>query len=175
MNNHDVGLNYVTLMGVGIVAYLVVVAVVRAHAEYKRTQKRNASFFNDRGQAVVEFALVLPFLLLLALGVVEFGRAWMTMNILTSAAREGARIAAIVGAEDPSDPKNPNPEVEQRVDLVLDAGHVVRSGFTATYTKADGLVHVSVSTNFVIVSGKVLGKFSGTIPLSATSVFQLQS
>lgn len=50
-----------------------------------------------RGQSLVEFALVLPMFLLLLIGVTEFGRAWMTRNILTGASREAVRIAAIQG------------------------------------------------------------------------------
>lgn len=48
-----------------------------------------------RGQGLVEFALVVPILLLLLLGLVELGRAWMTRNIMTGAAREAARIYVV--------------------------------------------------------------------------------
>ncbi|HLL81454.1 MAG TPA: TadE/TadG family type IV pilus assembly protein, partial [Longimicrobium sp.] len=50
---------------------------------------------SDEGQAVVEFALIVPVLLLLVLGVVEFGRAWSAHQAVTDAAREGARLAVI--------------------------------------------------------------------------------
>jgi len=50
---------------------------------------------NERGQSLVEFALVVPMLLLLVFGIAELGRAWMTKNILTGAVREAARIAAV--------------------------------------------------------------------------------
>lgn len=52
---------------------------------------------HNRGQSLVEFALVIPILLLLMVGIMEFSRAWMTQNILTSAAREGARVGAVSG------------------------------------------------------------------------------
>jgi Flp pilus assembly protein TadG len=42
-----------------------------------------------QGQALVEFALALPLVLLLVLGVLEFGRAFQTKIVLTNAAREG--------------------------------------------------------------------------------------
>jgi len=42
-----------------------------------------------KGQALVEFALALPLLLILILGVLEFGRAFQTKIVLTNAAREG--------------------------------------------------------------------------------------
>jgi Flp pilus assembly protein TadG len=50
-----------------------------------------------RGQSLVEFALVLPLFLLLLIGIAEFGRAWMTRNILTGASREAVRVAAVQG------------------------------------------------------------------------------
>jgi Flp pilus assembly protein TadG len=50
---------------------------------------------DDRGQALVEFALLVPILLLLILGVVEFGRAWNAYQVITDAAREGARVAVV--------------------------------------------------------------------------------
>lgn len=52
-------------------------------------------FGTDRGQALVEFALVVPMLVIMIVGIIEFGRAWMHYQVLTDAAREGARNAVI--------------------------------------------------------------------------------
>jgi Flp pilus assembly protein TadG len=49
----------------------------------------------DEGQALVEFALIVPVLMLLLVGVFEFGRAWSAHQAVTDAAREGARLAVI--------------------------------------------------------------------------------
>jgi Flp pilus assembly protein TadG len=49
----------------------------------------------DRGTAAVEFALVLPILLLILFGIIDFGRALNAQIELTGAAREGARLAAL--------------------------------------------------------------------------------
>lgn len=49
----------------------------------------------DRGAAAVEMALVLPLLLLLVFGIVDFGRALNLQITLTQAAREGVRPAAL--------------------------------------------------------------------------------
>ena len=56
---------------------------------------------NERGAAAVEFALVLPLLVLLVFGIVEFGRAYNAKVTLTHAVREGARALA-VGEDDPA-------------------------------------------------------------------------
>lgn len=49
----------------------------------------------ERGAAAVEFALVLPVLLLLLMGIVEFGRAYHLQTNLSGAAREGVRAMAL--------------------------------------------------------------------------------
>jgi Flp pilus assembly protein TadG len=57
-----------------------------------------------RGAAIIETALTLPIILLVAVGIFEFGRAFETWEVMTNAAREGARIAVLpnpaVGAAD---------------------------------------------------------------------------
>ncbi len=50
---------------------------------------------SEEGQAIVETALVLPFLLLLILGMIEFGWILNGQITITSAAREGARTAVV--------------------------------------------------------------------------------
>lgn len=54
---------------------------------------------SDRGSAVVEFVLVSPLVLLLLLGIVQLGLAMHVRSTLTSAAAEGARVAALAGAD----------------------------------------------------------------------------
>jgi len=54
---------------------------------------------NDRGAAAVEFALVVPILITLIVGMIEFGLVYNAYIGVTHAAREGARMAA-VGAYD---------------------------------------------------------------------------
>jgi Flp pilus assembly protein TadG len=51
------------------------------------------------GTALVETALVLPIFVLIVLGIVEFGRAFMVANLLAEAARQGARSAIVPGSE----------------------------------------------------------------------------
>lgn len=51
----------------------------------------------ETGQALVEFALVLPIFLVLLFGLVDFGRAFHTWLLVTNAAREGARVGAVRG------------------------------------------------------------------------------
>lgn len=55
----------------------------------------------ERGAVAVEFAILLPVLLLILMGTMEFGRAFNTQTSLTAAAREGARVMAIT--KDPNE------------------------------------------------------------------------
>lgn len=50
---------------------------------------------SDRGAAAVEFALVVPVLLTLVLGIMEFGRAYNIQTTLSNAARDGVRVMAL--------------------------------------------------------------------------------
>lgn len=50
---------------------------------------------HERGSAAVEFAIVLPVLLMLVMGIIEFGHAYNAQLTLTQAAREGVRAMAI--------------------------------------------------------------------------------
>jgi Flp pilus assembly protein TadG len=52
-------------------------------------------FGREQGQALVEFALILPLVLLLLLGMVDFGRAMNYYNDMTQLAAEAARAAAV--------------------------------------------------------------------------------
>jgi Flp pilus assembly protein TadG len=47
------------------------------------------------GAAVVEFALVIPALLLIICGIFDFGNLYFQMDIVNEAARQGARLAAV--------------------------------------------------------------------------------
>ena len=59
---------------------------------------RNHVRRNSRGQALAEFAIVFPLLMLLFLAVIEFGRFVLTYEALSNAVREGTRWAIVHGA-----------------------------------------------------------------------------
>src|SRR5262245_53544467 len=53
----------------------------------------------ERGQALVEFAIIVTLMIALISGIVDFGRAFNGWIALSSAAREGARLAAVGASE----------------------------------------------------------------------------
>jgi Flp pilus assembly protein TadG len=125
---------------------------------------------SDRGQALIEFALVLPLLLLLVFGITEFSRAWMTVNVLTSAAREGARLAVVTEPD--------QDRVIARVNEVCTSSRVTPTAITITGpdpADVERRVTVEVEADFQVLPGEILGTFSGTIPLRARSIMRHES
>lgn len=79
----------------------------------------------ERGAALLEAAITIPIILLICVGIFEFGRAYQTWQVLTNAAREGARVAIIQGSTDAA--------VTQRVRDYMQAGDLENYS-TATVT-----------------------------------------
>lgn len=55
---------------------------------------------NQRGAALLETAITIPIILLVSVSIFEFGRAYQTWQVLTNAAREGARVAVLPDTTD---------------------------------------------------------------------------
>jgi Flp pilus assembly protein TadG len=55
---------------------------------------------NQKGAALLETAITLPLVLLVCVSIFEFGRAYQTWQVLTNAAREGARVAVLSESTD---------------------------------------------------------------------------
>ena len=60
-----------------------------------RERRSDLSKPSERGAVAVEFALLAPLLIMVLLGIMEFGRAYYAQTTLTNAAREGVRAMAI--------------------------------------------------------------------------------
>jgi Flp pilus assembly protein TadG len=98
---------------------------------------------NQRGAALLETAITLPLILLVAVGIFEFGRAYQTWQVLTNAAREGARMAAVPGwIED---------DVKARVKLYLQADGMDTTAVVTTVTP------VAINVPGGVVSGVKVG------------------
>ena len=70
----------------------------------------------ERGQALIETAMIMPLILLVSVSIFEFGRAFQTLQVLTNAAREGARIAIL--------PNTTPSDVQSRVTTYLQNGQL---------------------------------------------------
>jgi Flp pilus assembly protein TadG len=65
---------------------------------------QSRSWTSDRGAApphlAMEVAITVPVILMICIGTFEFGRAYQTWQVLTNAAREGAKVAVVAGSTD---------------------------------------------------------------------------
>jgi len=122
---------------------------------------------NIRGQGLVEFALILPIFLLLLFGMVEFGRAWMTKNILTGAAREAVRRAAVQ-----VDFASSDSAAQQRAQEVLNSAGIYGATVTVnSFDVPEPTLEVIVNYQFPIIVGGFFG-FTGpgnVVPLSSVT------
>ena len=87
---------------------------------------------SERGTALLETALTLPLLLLVSVSIFEFGRAYQTWQVLTNAAREGARVAVL-----------PNPaagSIETRVRAYMQAGQLPNAASAAVLVDGNRIV-----------------------------------
>ncbi|OFW11686.1 MAG: hypothetical protein A3H96_03215 [Acidobacteria bacterium RIFCSPLOWO2_02_FULL_67_36] len=77
-------------------------------------------FRNQRGAALLETAITIPIILLISVSIFEFGRAYQTWQVLTNAAREGARVAVL--------PATTNDEVVSTVTSYMTSGRLTAVG-----------------------------------------------
>lgn len=69
--------------------------VAKIHFIPKSVRRQQLNKLKERGQSMVEMALILPLFLAFVLSIIEIGRAWATKQSLTLAAREGARVLVL--------------------------------------------------------------------------------
>jgi Flp pilus assembly protein TadG len=125
-------------------------------------EKRRERDDRCKGQAVVEFALIVTLLIIIVLGVFEFGRLWMTMNVLSGAAREGVRIAAVT---------DPDPAlVMSAVENVLEAANITGATVTTQGPNSNNEVTVTVEIDYTVTTGDFVPGLTPTFELSRSAV-----
>jgi Flp pilus assembly protein TadG len=94
---------------------------------------------DTRGAALIEMALTLPLMLLVSAGIFEFGRAYQTWQVLTNAAREGARIAVLPGTTDAN--------VSDRVHTYLSDGQLPDAASATVTIDRTATIPVGIGTS----------------------------
>jgi Flp pilus assembly protein TadG len=130
------------------------------------THGKNLSRKED-GQSLVEFALVLPILIVLIFGVIEFGRLWMTVNTLSGAAREGVRVAAVTAPDAAL--------VNNAVNNILTAANITGATITMAGPNAASEVTVTVQMNYTVLTASILPGLSGTLQLTRSATMRWES
>lgn len=140
---------------------------------------------SERGAELIEFALILPLLLLIMLGIVDFGFMFQRYEVLTNAAREGARIAVLPGYT--------TADVQARVCAYVKTGGLPLTGtcpnpgnpaisvtnVSIAVPAGPALTAKSVTVTFThsyMFVGPIAGLFSGTFtttfPITSTAVMR---
>ena len=136
-----------------------------------RARRKNG----EKGQALVEFALLFPIFLLLLFAIVDFGMGFYSWITVTNAAREGARLGVVMATSQ---------QIEDRVYQTADLPNE-STRMTVTVTNAQGqpgesvVVKVDYDYDLItplagivsFVSGNVLGP---TLTLSSTAEMRLE-
>jgi len=142
-----------------------------------------------RGAELIEFALVFPLLLLVVLGIVDFGFLFQRMEVVTNAAREAARIRVLPGYLDTDakqracnylesggvaitgscpDPTNPVISVDNAFSIDMGAGVTPLSGVKVTV----------VYTSPYLFLTPIMGWFGGSlssVPITGTAVMRYET
>ncbi|MEC5180052.1 TadE/TadG family type IV pilus assembly protein [Arthrobacter sp. CG_A4] len=122
---------------------------------------------SERGAAAVEFALIVPLLLLLLLGVIEFGRVFNAQLQLSAAARESVRVMAIQ--------KPPGTAINAAINTAIAAAPNLNPRLTAgnvQVTPASCAAATDVTVTITYSVDLLSGLFADAIPLSGRAVMR---
>lgn len=144
-----------------------------------RRRARERTRLGDAGQALVEMAIALPILLALLVGIFEFARAYNVQQVITNAAREGAREGVLPPEGLAASEARARPRTDERLADANIGGATVTITCTGSgnCTTGDSFkVEIAVDYTFVFI-GPVLSLFSsgvdpGTITLRSTATMR---
>lgn len=138
---------------------------------------------SEEGAQLVEFALVLPLLLLVVLGIAEFGFIFQRYEVVTNSAREGARLAVLPGYG--------TTDVQTRVATYLTTGRVPTTAANTNVLVENVSIpvaggrppisakRVTVTYTYTFQFLNALSAFFGsqgpTVPLSAVSEMRIEA
>ena len=127
---------------------------------------------DERGTAVVEMALVLPLLLVLVVGIVDFGKAFNYWNDTNHLAAEAARFAAVNRSPDGGDLKT---YIKGRADTAeLRTGVQVCISFPTGLAKVGEPVRVTVTDDYEWLEGTTNLLGLGTTTISGSAEYRLE-
>jgi Flp pilus assembly protein TadG len=128
----------------------------------------------EEGAAAIEFALLLPLLMLILFGIIEFGLVFYSQEVITNASREGARYGIVIGS-----PRPTTGQIQGVVNTYLTNAGLTAGGATVTVTGAQGAsgsdltVAVVYPYTFLVLPNFAAG-LSDSLNLNATTVMKLE-
>jgi Flp pilus assembly protein TadG len=134
----------------------------------------------NKGVSAVEFAIVLPILMIITFGIIEFGLLLFDKQVITNASREGAR-AGIVARFDPNTGE-PNPLSNGEINAIVNnyvGNHLVSLGGATTpntlVTRNGNDLTVTINYNYsFLVLPKFVTSLTGNINLVAATVMRME-
>ena len=125
---------------------------------------------SESGASAVEFALLLPVLMMILFGIIEFGLALYRQSILTNASREGARLGIVQ-----SIPAITTAQINATIDNYLTAagippGNVTRAIVAGGVTGTPVQVTLTLPYTYAVLPG--LTAVAPTITLTAQTVMR---
>lgn len=140
---------------------------------------------SDRGAEIIELAMVTPILMLMMAGIFDFGFLFRSWEVVTNAAREGARVGVLPSYS--CDDATPD-DVQSRVDAYMEA-----SGFddptsydvqidnvdvvtaAGTFTACTVRVEIDQQLPSLSVIADMFGGDFGSIPVAAAAVMRAET
>lgn len=124
-------------------------------------------FKNEKGQSFVEFALILPVLLIIVMGIFEFGLMFNAYITISNASREGARLGSLGGTDI---------EVTQRVETT--ASHLNSANMTVTITPSSrsrgDMLTVLVEYDYSLITPVISNILSPLVDLEASTAMRVE-
>jgi Flp pilus assembly protein TadG len=127
---------------------------------------------DEQGALIVEFGLIVPILFLLVFGIVDFGRAYFTMNNLAAAVREGARFGSVS-----PDPVADSAAIKQRVvdfSYAFGGARLAAPNVSVTVNSLDSTVTVTADYGFKTMTPLVNLIGLDSIPMHQMAKFRLE-
>ena len=122
---------------------------------------------SERGATAVEFAMIMPLLIALVIGIAEFGRAFQVQGTLSAAAREGVRLMAL--QNDPAAARAAVRNASASLDpAVTDAQIAITPASCPTLDAGTTSVRLTISYPMPYLTGF----FGSTVALTGTGVMR---
>ena len=122
---------------------------------------------DEHGASAVEFAMIVPLLLVLVIGIAEFGHAFQVHGTLSAAAREGARVMAL--QNDPAAARAAVRDAAPMLDPVITNAQVT---VTPAACPATSTTPATVRVTIAYPMPLLTGFFGADIDLTGTGVMR---
>jgi len=127
------------------------------------------SIRNEKGQSLVEFAILLPVLLLLLMGILEFGLMLNSYLTINNSAREGARLGIVAGS---------NIEIKQLINNIspnLDSKYLVINVTPPEGNRKSGdTLKVEVIYNYHVIIPIISNILGNVVELKAQTSMRIE-